>query len=223
MLQIPTDGGPFYAETDLTALIAEPWNAISSLAIVLPGVYWAIYLRWQLRKFMFIYCCIPLLVIGGIGSTLYHAFRSSNWLLVMDVLPQILLTLAVGFYFWIKVIPQKWLSLTIIGFFLGLRFFFFEIMESEQAVNLGYFTTGTMIFLPVLMFLKNNHFRHLGDTLLSLLFLVLSLVMREVDGLFTNLLPMGTHFLWHAFSGVGAFYLARLLYKLRLEELNTVH
>jgi len=58
---IPKDGGPLYAETDMTHFIAEPWNAISSLAIALPSVYWAFKLKWNIKQFGFIYFLIPLL------------------------------------------------------------------------------------------------------------------------------------------------------------------
>ena len=82
---LPTDGGPIYAETDLTAFISEPWNAISSLAIVLPAIYWAFKLKWNVKQFPFLYYLMPLLFLGGTGSLLFHEFRSSPFLLWMDV------------------------------------------------------------------------------------------------------------------------------------------
>ncbi len=102
MNQKPIDGGPIYAETDLSVLFTEPWNALSSLAILLPAVYWAVRLRGDYRTYSFIFYCIPLLFLGGLGSTLFHAFRVSKWLLLMDVLPTATLTLSVSFIFGTK-------------------------------------------------------------------------------------------------------------------------
>lgn len=220
MTQIPTDGGPVYAETNLAAYIAEPWNALSSLAIVFPAVYWAIKLKGKVKLFPFIYSCIPLLLMGGIGSTLYHAYRSSNWLLLMDVFPTAILTIAIGIYFWFKVVPVWWQAFSIVVPFNIIRFSLFQFMPSEMAVNLGYFISGAMFFLPVLIYLNRHNYRHVKDIFLSILFLGLSLLFRDLDYSLVSYLPMGSHFLWHLLSGVGAHFLANYLYKLRLDELN---
>lgn len=220
MNQYPIDGGPVYTETDLSSLLVEPWNAISSFAIILPAIYWAFKLRFALKKFAFIYLCILLLVIGGMGSLLYHAFRSSSLLLVMDVLPAALLTALIGIYFWFKIIPKWYQTLFIIAVFTVLRFSLFDFLPSELAVNIGYFISGAMFFLPILIYLRQHQFRHTRDIFLSIAFLLLSLLFRELDQALSPLLPMGSHFLWHLFSGVGAYFLGNFLYKFRIEELE---
>lgn len=219
MNQLPIDGGPMYAETNLSAFIAEPWNALSSLAIVFPAVYWAIRLRGEVKTYTFIYCCILLLLLGGLGSTLYHAFRASSWLLLMDIFPAAILTIVIGIYFWLKVVTVWWQVFSIIIPFNIIRFSLFEFMPTEMAVNIGYFISGTMFFLPILIYLSRQSYRHYPDILLSIFFLGLSLVFRELDLRMTYVFPMGSHFLWHFFSGVGALFLANYLYKLRRDEL----
>lgn len=219
MTQIPIDGGPVYAETNLTAYIAEPWNAFSSLAIILPAIFWAIKLKGKTKTYTFLYSCIPLLLLGGIGSTLYHASRSSNWLLIMDVLPAVALTIAIGTYFWLKVVPGWWQAFSIVIPFNVVRFSLFEFMSPEMAVNIGYFISGAMFFLPVLMYLNRNKYRHRKDILLSILFLGLSLLFRNLDHTLIYLFPMGSHFLWHLLSGIGAYFMANYLYKLRQDEI----
>ena len=42
----------------------------------------------------------------GLGSVLFHGFRASNWLLMMDWLPAMLVSLSVTVYFWVKVLPS---------------------------------------------------------------------------------------------------------------------
>lgn len=220
LIQLPRDGGPVYAETDLTALVAEPWNAVSSLAILFPALYWGIRLRGEFSRFPFLYSCMPLLLLGGLGSTLYHAFRSSNLLLMLDVLPTALLMILIGIYFWFKVLPVWWQVFSIVLPLTATRFVLFELMPPEMAVNLGYFISGTSIFLPVLIYLKRSHFAHYQDIVLSIGFLSASLLFRDLDHRVGALLPMGSHFLWHLLSGLGAFWLANYLYKLRLTEIR---
>jgi hemolysin III len=219
--QYLTDGGPMYAETDLHYIIVEPWNAISSLAIVLPAVFWAVKLKFDYRKYPFLFFAIPLLVLGGLGSTFYHAFRSSSWLLYMDVAPTALLTFSVGVYFWLKVVPKWWHALLIIVPATAFRFFVFDWLKGENAVNISYFITGTLIFLPILIYLIRHKFRYYKSILISVVMLSLSLVFREMDQRASSYIYMGTHFLWHIFSGVGAYYLGKYLFLLRREEIAT--
>lgn len=219
--QIPQDGGPIYAETDLSAFIAEPWNAISSLAILLPAVYWAFRLKGDFKTYSFIYFCVPFLFFGGLGSTLFHAFRSSGWFLLMDVLPTAILTLSVSIYLWIKILPKWWFVFFTVVPLFTLRFVIYEHLPPPASINTSYFLTGTLIFVPLIIELIKTSYRGLFDISLSVLFLGLSLLFRERDFAMTQWLPMGSHFLWHLFSGVGAFFLAQYLYKLRRFELET--
>ncbi|MEO1655950.1 MAG: hypothetical protein AAFU64_20580, partial [Bacteroidota bacterium] len=96
LLIVLPDGGPIYAETNLQHMFVEPWNAISSLSFFIPVFYWAGTLIKKYRSYPFLSFCIPLMALGGLGSTLYHAFRNSYFLLLLDVMPILLLTLAVS-------------------------------------------------------------------------------------------------------------------------------
>lgn len=217
---VPADGGPIYAETDLTAFIAEPWNALSSLAIALPSIYWAIHLKWDFRQYGFLYFLMPLLFLGGMGSLLFHAFRASRILLLMDVLPTAIVTLSVSVYFWDRILRKRWQVAGVILPFLFFRFVIFDYVSDRMAINLNYFFTGLLIFFPILFFLLRNHFKQLRPVLISVIFLSLSLVMRRIDYTAAQFIPMGSHFLWHIFSGVGAFYLAKYLYLVRKDEIK---
>ena len=216
---IPPDGGPIYAETDLSLVFSEPWNAISSLALVMPALYWATKLKWNFRDYPFIFWCIPLLCLGGTGSTFYHAFRISPWLLWLDVLPTLILTISVGIYFWFKLIPTKWVSSTIVLVLTSMRFMVHSFYDGSFATNLSYFISGVMIFLPIIFYVWQSNFKDALTIFLSVGFLSISLWFRQIDLQVVEILPMGSHFLWHLFSGFGAYFLAKYLYLLRYREL----
>lgn len=220
----PSDGGPIYQETlvEHEYFLVEPWNAISSIAIILPAIYWALILRkHKTGDFLFMWYCIPLLILGGTGSTLYHGFRNSEWLLYLDVLPSAILTLSIGVLFWVRVLNNWYVTIGLFILSYAIRFAIFDLLPIHTATNIAYFVTGTLFFLPILLYLRKIDWLGLQWIMLSALFLIASLIFREIDRRGILDLEMGTHFLWHLLSGVGAFYLARFLYTLRSFELQT--
>lgn len=217
-IRILPDGGTVYQETDTSRWVVEPWNAVSSLFILLPAVYWAIKLRGKYREYPFIAFCIPLLFLGGLGSTLFHAFRSSSLLLLLDVTPTAILTLALAIYFWIKVLPRWWWVIPIVGGSLLLRAWLWNTLPTQAGVNASYAISGSIIFIPTLLLLYQTRLAASQFIFISVLFFSLSLFFRFSDTWQPPLLPMGTHFLWHICSGIGAFFLAEYLYKVHLDD-----
>lgn len=211
------DGGPWYAETNLDHFIAEPWNAVSSLFFLIPAVYWAIRIRGHVKEQIFLACCIPLLVIGGMGSTLFHAFRSSYYLLVMDFLPIAILTFSVSIYMWQKVTQRWWLTVIIALTAIGLRLLLFRsgYFSHHTSINISYAISGTMILVPALIVLIRTRFYRVKSFLLALGMFAVALFFREADAAGMFSLPMGTHFLWHTACAVGAHYIADYLYHFR--------
>ena len=215
------DGGPVYQEFHPEWIIVEPWNAVSSLLILLPAVYWAARLRKDLRNNLFLAYCIPLLFFGGLGSTLFHAFRASAFFLWMDVLPTAVLTLSLSVYFWVKVFSKWWYIFYIIVPAALLRIGIYYLVSPHTANNISYAITGTLLFIPILLLLNKIKYRYAGIIGTSILLFVLALLFREVDAWKENILPMGTHFLWHILTGIGGFFLAEFLYRFRrLEKLT---
>ena len=214
------DGGPFYTETNTDHYIVEPWNALSSLAIVIPAIYWLIRIRKNIKDNLFIAFCIPLLALGGTGSTLFHAFRSSSFLLVMDWLPIVILSFAVSMYLWQRVTKRWWLTAMIGAGGFTIRYLLFRsaTFSHHTSINIGYFISGLMIFLPALIVLVRTQWIKWWMLAVSVSLWGIALFFREADasGMFT--LPMGTHFLWHIFSGIGAFFLADYLYHISRQK-----
>lgn len=171
-----SDGGPIYHETDLSHFIAEPWNAVSSLIIALPAIYFLWKLRGQYSNYKFvIYFCAPLLILNGLGSTLFHAFRAHTFFLVLDVAPVAVLTLGLSIWFLYRLL-KNWIgvSLVVVGLF-ALRIFILMFFKGSDAINVMYFFTGTIIFVPGLLVVIQSKYCCLNRLLLSILFLGISL------------------------------------------------
>ncbi len=213
LLQVLPDGGLYYAETDPNAFIVEPWNAISSLSFWIPVFYWLQKLRGKWMLYPFLSFCMPLMFLGGLGSTLFHAFRSSPWLLLMDVLPILVLTLALSFYFWVKVL-RHWIFalLILVGYFI-CRWFFFSYFPQSLAINLSYFMRGMLMFLPAVLLLRKIRYRFVEYLVLTIFFFVLALTFRYLDKSMIPWMYMGSHWLWHLSTTIGSCFLAEFLYR----------
>jgi len=221
MIRLP-DGGPVYHETDLDLFFAEPWNAISSLTFLIPVFYLLYHLRGQYRGYAFlIFWAAPLMAIGGLGSALYHAFRASRFFLFMDFVPIAILTLSVSIYFWNKILPHWIYIALVIAASLILRFATFGLVQGHAAINLSYFITGLMIFLPALIFLFKTNFFQVRFLIYSVIFLLAALFFRHADDWENQFFAAGTHWLWHIFTSAGAFTLT--LYLIRIKDITIGH
>jgi hypothetical protein len=213
------DHGPMYNEFVHDALIHEPWNAYSSLCFFIPVIFWLIYLRGKYRTYGIITALLPLLFLNGLGSTLFHAFRASNWFLLLDWLPAALMTLILSIYFWHRITHKVWKAIGVVLGFYALAFTMVKVLSQQTGLSgpsIGYFFTGAAFLVPVIIDLKRNQWKHAGLYLLSLLFLVLALFFRILDYPTPNpfaWLPQGTHFLWHVTSSLAVFTLGFYIYK----------
>jgi hemolysin III len=209
------DGGPIYRETNLSHFIAEPWNAVSSLTFLVPVFYWLYKLRGRYRRFSFLVGCMPLLVLGGLGSTLFHALRTSRLLLLMDFLPIIILTLAVSIYLWYRALKNWWLVAGIVLVSFVIRYFVFQLGDRTLLINTSYFITGCMMFIPALMFLYQTRFVGAGYLVTAVILFIVALFFRYIDlKIRFSFLPMGTHWLWHTFCGIGIMFLSYYLVRI---------
>jgi hypothetical protein len=210
------DKGPIYRETkDLSLLIVEPWNAWSSLTFLIPVLIFLWRLRGNYSQYSFIvwFCC-PLLVLGGLGSTFFHAFRTSYLLLLMDALPIILLVLGIGIWMWLKVLPKKIYLIWILVVFVGLIVLSGLLLEGQDRISASYFFRGWLLLLPCYLFLRKTHYKDAGKFFIALLFFVFALIFRFTDEkVYFSMMPWGTHWLWHVSTAFGAYFLGDYLIK----------
>ena len=156
------DQGPMYNEFVHDALIHEPWNAYSSLCFFIPVIFWLIYLRGKYRTYGIITTLLPLLFLNGLGSTLFHAFRASNWFLLLDWLPAALMTLILSIYFWHRITHKVWKAIGVVLGFYALAFTMVKVLSQQTGLSgpsIGYFFTGAAFLVPVIIDLKRNQWK----------------------------------------------------------------
>ncbi|PKP32327.1 MAG: hypothetical protein CVU00_11890 [Bacteroidetes bacterium HGW-Bacteroidetes-17] len=217
-----TDFGPMYHEFHADALIKEPWNAYSSIFFLVPVLFWAIKLRGHYRENWIIILLLPLLLLNGVGSTFYHAFRSSNFFLIMDFAPAMVMSLIIGAYLWAKVF-EKWywgLLMIVFAFFIT-RFFSGTLADSLKIsrINISYLMNGTIFLAPALIILFKSNFYKWAYVIISIFLLIGAIIFRSLDyptpNPFPEIMPQGTHFLWHIFTALAVFSMGYYFYYLK--------
>ncbi len=215
------DGGPIYREFIHDAVVHEPWNAYSSLFFLVPVFYWIWKLRGQFKEYKIFLAILPLLALNGIGSTLYHAFRTEPFFLMLDWMPATFMVITLSSYLWTKLLRKwYWGLLVVIGFYgvgiLGVVTLIQVFENRALAPNFGYFFIGASFIVPLLILLTQTRFYRGYLVLLTFVFLMGALVARTLDypspDPFPDLLPQGTHFLWHILSALADFSLGYYVY-----------
>lgn len=223
------DFGPNYHEFIAEATVKEPWNAYSSLFFLVPVIFWIIRLRGAYRNNWMIVLILPFLFLNGVGSTLYHAFRNSNIFLVLDFAPAIVICLITGTYLWTKILGKWYWGLSIlIGAYLiaPLMIRLFVHWIGPVGSNIGYFTIGAAFLTPTLLILLKTKFYKWSYVAITVFLLIGAIIFRSLDhptpNPFPELLPQGTHFLWHIFSALAVFSLGYYFYYIKEISLKKV-
>lgn len=216
------DGGPVYMETHPGNFIVEPWNGFSSLLMLIPAIYWLYRMRKDGFNSTLLIVVALLVILGGLGSGLFHAFRVSRFFLFMDIIPTGLLTVTLAVYFWIKVLKRWWYVLFIYTPILASRFTFWNRLPDFMAINLSYFITGLSIGLPLIIYLFQTRFKNWKLAAFGIISFAAALSFRQLDSV-PSFLPMGTHFLWHAFAAIGAYFILAFLYLSYSEKVDPKH
>lgn len=209
------DHGPIYIETllamakDPRPVVMEPWNTGSALLFIFIALCWMRRLHGRKTKDVFLPFAVTLLLVGGIGGTLYHGLRTQRIYLLMDWMP--IAILSVTFVVWIveQLTHRKVLVflVPVLGFLslLVLHHVFVRLRLTSLGPSVGYVFLALYILIPLFLHLRKE--KYLGAKYVygaTGAFLV-AYLCRSIDRM--ALLPMGTHFLWHVFGAVATHLL----------------
>jgi hypothetical protein len=196
--------GPIYCETLLWTggFPAEPFNTFSNTAILfaLAGFY---LVRREAPRAVDLYLLCALFLVNGVGSFLWHGTRT-RWALSLDVMPALILLLALVF-FWARRVFPLWLAALLLGGFYvavewlrGMEFMAYGRWASMLPAILGF---GIILILKT--FSRSRPAAMLGTS--AILTAMVALTFRTIDRDTCATIPFGTHFLWHILLSAAAF------------------
>ena len=224
------DRGPRYQETPAdpygptAPFLAEPYNAATASFFILIAAYWLWRLRGRYRQFPFTTACTPILLAGGIGGTLYHAFRTRTAYFLLDLIPILVLGVVAAIYLCVRL--GRWHGwgrvafglVGLVAFVVGSNLLLLNVVPEGNRnlrVNLSYLSQAILIVGPLLFVLVKTRFRDAGLIAAALASFAIAWFCRLVDGLGLVDLPMGTHWLWHTFGALTTLFM--FAYFARLE------
>lgn len=236
------DRGPRYTETPPdpyspdAPFIAEPWNAVTAALFVLIVAAWAWRLRGRYREYPFLVGCMPILLLGGIGGTLYHATRASVVYFLFDVIPIFLLGVAGGVYMALRAWGRAgwWYLLGGLAGYIGFSLLFIYLIAPLPAVkqltndpnalriNVTYAALAVVILTPLVWCLVKTRFRYFGWVAAALVSFVIAWFFRLVDSRSGAYLPMGTHWLWHTFGAITTALIVEYFYLVEGESRGVI-
>ena len=211
----PHDTGPIYRETLMGRLPVEPWNTFSNAIFLLLVLIWAWRVVPDFRRHGFLAFMLPVLFLGFVGGTVFHATRSHEIWLLMDWVPIVVLCMAATGLFALRAGAPWWLVVPLLLLPFGLRYLMLDVLQWPATIvmNLGYAALGAVVLGPLVLHLHRNGWQNAGTVLTSAGCFALALVFRSLDHsplLFA--LPMGTHWLWHLLGGCAVHFLVRYIY-----------
>lgn len=209
--------GPIYKESNFDALIVEPWAVFTNLLFLAVIIYWSYKIKGHSHNHKFLKYSLPVLLIGFIGGTMFHATRGNPIWLLMDFLPIVILTLSASVYFFRK-IKTPWYKIVLIFFipFLIIPLAIIIGIPSQIFVNLIYFILATIVISPIAYYIikiKSKYWKYITYSLVSFL---IALFFRYYD--LQSSLSMGTHWLWHIFGAISVHFLIIYIYKDKIKR-----
>lgn len=225
------DGGPRYVETppDPAAPdappVAEPWNTVTASFFVWIAAYWLWRVRGRYRDLPFLVGCMPILLAGGIGGTLFHGARTQRVYFLLDVIPISLLGLAGATYMAYRYFGRRraWVLPGLLLFYAAVNRLFFSAlgpMNRQLSINLSYASLAVIVLTPIALVLWRSRFRHGGWVVVGLISFALAWGFRLVDQYSAEYLAMGSHWLWHTFGAISTAAMVQYFYKVEGEAVK---
>lgn len=190
-----------YCERTDFSFWAEPVNAASNAAFLIAAfVVWRIVRDrpdWRVRALLLILTAI------GIGSFLFHTV-ASRWASAADVVPIMVFILV---YLWLATVRMlelpRWA-----GFVAVALFFPFTAAVSSGVAAITGGLNGSEGYVPTMLLIAGYGLWLLPrkpatgrGLLIGAGLLTLSLTARSVDEALCEVVPLGTHWLWHLLNG----------------------
>ena len=207
-----------YCERQITDFWGEPVNALTNLIFVVLGL--TLVFKTKTNKYCF-YLSIQIIAIG-IASFIFHTFANRLGA-VLDISSIIVFGMTYIFAVNLCFLNASYFSSFLIATLL-IPFSFavsFLTMASFGELNGSSWYISFVILFLIYAFLLRKTCSDFSRVLFySTPFFVISIIFRSIDQAFCNIIPVGTHFIWHIMNGILLSSLVWSFYRLSEPDLE---
>ena len=209
--------GPQYCETFIGGGVF-PIELVNTLTSLIPAFFGVALVAWLVsrgRRDLDVYALALLLLCTGVGSALWHGFRSPM-ALALDVMPGMMYFLVL-LYVWPSVLKGKWYAYGSLVLFVILEAFIsivFRLFFPDARAWPLFFVAAVMG--AVLTLWTHQKDKKAGVIAFWMMASAIGAAFaRTYDLAACSTLPIGTHFVWHMLLGVAGFLGVMLVYRLK--------
>ena len=189
-----------YCERQLAGFWGEPVNTLTNLIFIALGLILA--LKTKANRFCF-YFSLQIIAIG-IASSIFHTF-ANNLGAFLDIASIIVFGMTYIFavnlcFLNVSYFLSFLIAMLLVPFSFAVSFL---TMVSLGELNGSSWYISFVILFLIYAFLLRRICSDFSRVLLySTAFFVLSIIFRSIDHAFCNIIPVGTHFIWHIMNGI---------------------
>lgn len=198
---------PQYCERSQPGLLGEPVNTLSNLAFFLAARLLWRSPAWQggpARRML-----VGLVALIGAGSVLWHAI-AQPWALWFDVLP---IALFMGAYLWVFLRHVAQLArpraAALFAAFLTVEAALAPLLPPDLLNGVGFYLPGLVALFAMSAWLAALGRREGRAFAQAACLFAAAIAARLLDWPLCEILPMGSHFLWHLLAAAALFVLVR--------------
>jgi hypothetical protein len=189
-----------YCERTEAAFWAEPINALTNAAFLLAAIIVFVRLRQKGALEPGAMVLLAILAAIGVGSFLFHTF-ATRWAALADTLPILLFILAYLALTLRRAFGLSWLlsgalTMAFVPASAGIGFLGREALGGFLGSSTGYLPAFLALLVSGGILAAREHSAGRALLLGAGLFAI-SLTFRTLDEPLCDLIPLGTHFLWH--------------------------
>lgn len=206
-----------YCERQTQSLLAEPANVLSNIAFFASAILIYQLLNRNSIKDKKYWLMFILIILVGIGSSLWHLLRNP-YTLVLDALP-IYSFMAIFLYGLLNNLlgnGKRALYLTI-GFALLQVFMFILVPRDFINGSITHVVNGIGFTIFIVWLYKNHRYVNRSMIVVFLLY-ALAVTFRSIDNLVCSNLFIGTHFLWHLLVALTAYFAVKTLLDMEFKK-----
>jgi hypothetical protein len=177
---------------------SEPLNATTNIAFIIAAlIFWRRSADVPMARVL-----SGILFIIGIGSYLFHT-HATNWASVADVGPIGIFILVYLFVVNRDMVPMgRWYAVFATALFIPYAATLVPILNQIPFVRISNFYWTVPILLGIYALILRRRPGIAQGFLFGAALLCLSITIRSLDEILCDVIPIGTHFMWHVLNGI---------------------